>query len=223
MTATLVLVHGAWHGAAVWEQLIAELPGVEIRTVDLTSTGDDPALLGGLHDDATELARVLAGTDGPTVVVAHSYGGTVATEAVTFESGVTHVLNVCAALLDVGESLLGTVGGQPPAWWDVHERHILPLTPEVIFYNGVSPDLTARSVASLRPQSRACFEDAVTRTAWREVPSTYVVCDADAAIPPAAQELLAQRAGAVVHLDSGHSPMLSQPAELAAVVRPLLG
>ena len=223
MTATLVLVHGAWHGPGAWDQLIAELDGVDVVTVDLPSSGTDPATLGGLYDDAAELSRVLAGIEGPTVVVAHSYGGAVATEAVTADSGVAHLVYLCAFQLDVGESLLGLVGGQAPPWWEVHERHIVALTPEEVFYNRVSPELTASSVAALRLQSRAAVEETVTHAGWTVVQSTYVVCDADQAIPPPAQEMLAQRAGTVVHLDAGHSPFLSQPAEVAAIIRPLLG
>lgn len=223
MTATLVLVHGAWHGPGAWDPLIAELDGVDVRTVDLPSSGTDPAALGGLYDDAAELARVLAGIDGPAVVVGHSYGGAVVTEAVTADSGVAHLVYLCAFQLDVGESLLGLVGGQAPPWWEVHEQHIVALTPESVFYNGVSAELTAASVAALRLQSRASVEQPVRQAGWTAVPSTYVVCDADQAIPRPAQEMLAQRAGSVVHLDAGHSPFLSQPAEVAAILRPLLG
>lgn len=163
MTATLVLVHGAWHRPSTWDRMIAELPGIDVRTVDLPSSGDDPQSVGDLHDDAAELARLLAGIDGPSVVVAHSYGGVVATQGITADSGVAHLVYVCAFQLDVGESLLGLVGGQPPPWWEMHDRHIVPLTPEAVFYNGVSPDLTARMVSGLRLQSRATFEQASRR------------------------------------------------------------
>jgi len=223
MTATLVLVHGAWHGPGTWDQLIAELDGVDVRTVDLPSSGTDPASLGDLYDDAAELSRVLAGIEGPAVVVAHSYGGAVATQAITADSGVAHTVYLCAFQLDVGESLLGLVGGQAPPWWEMRGDHLAVLTPEEVFYNRVSPELTAVSVDTLRLQSRASVEQTVTQAAWSVVPSTYVVCDADQAIPPPAQEMLAQRAGNVVHLDAGHSPFLSQPAEVAAIIRPLLG
>ena len=222
MSATLVLVHGAWHDSGSWQPLIDELAGVEVVTVALTSSGDDPATLGGLPEDAAEVTRVLAGIEGPSVVVAHSYGGIPVTEAVTADSGVAHLVYLCAFQLDAGESLLGVVGGQAPPWWEMHETHVVPLTPEEVFYNGVSPELTASSVAALQLQSRAAFESPLTRAAWRELPSTYIVCDDDQAIPREAQEALAQRAGTVHHLQSGHSPMLSQPAEVAALLRPLL-
>lgn len=223
MTATLVLVPGAWHGPAIWDQLVNELPGVDVQTVDLPSNGNDPASLGDLHDDAAELSRVLAGIDGPSVVVAHSYGGVVATQAITTDSGVAHLVYVCAFAFDVGEAVLALVGEQPEPWWELHEKHSVVRTPEAIFYNGVSPELTASAVASLRLQSRASLEQVVTHTAWSAVPSTYIICDRDQAIPPPVQEMLAKRARTVVRLDAGHSPMLSQPAEVAAILRPLLG
>jgi pimeloyl-ACP methyl ester carboxylesterase len=222
MSATVVLVHGAWHGPDCWQPLVDALDGVDVVTVALPSSGAEPAGLAGLPEDAAEVSRVLSGIDGPKVVVAHSYGGAPVTEAVSGDSGATHLVYVCAFQLDVGESLLGLMGGQPQPWYQEHETHLAVTTPEEIFYNGVSPELTASSVAALRLQSRSSFEQPLTRAAWREVPSTYVVCEADRAIPPVAQEMLAQRAGTVHRLPAGHSPFLSHPQELAALLRPLL-
>ncbi len=71
----------------------------------------------------------------------------------------------------------------------------------------------------LRLQSRAAFEQPLTRAAWREVPSTYLVCEADQAIPLLAQERMAQRSRDVVRLPDGHSPFLSSPGEVARVLR----
>lgn len=162
------------------------LDGVDVVTVDLPSSGDDPAALLGLPEDAAEVARVLAGIDGPVVVVAHSYGGLPVTEAVTADSGVTQLVFLCAFQLDVGDSLLGVVGGQAPPWWEVHDQHVIALNPEEVAYNGVPAELIASSVAALQFQSRPSLEQPLTRTAWHDVPSTYVVCDVDQAIPPAA-------------------------------------
>jgi pimeloyl-ACP methyl ester carboxylesterase len=92
------------------------------------------------------------------------------------------------------------------------------LRPEEIFYNDCSPELTAASVARLVPQTRKSFADPITRTAWSEVPTTYVVCERDNAIPVFAQEAMAARAGRVERLDAGHSPFLSLPDELAAII-----
>ncbi|WP_432534412.1 alpha/beta hydrolase [Kineococcus arenarius] len=215
-------MHGAWHGPDCWQPLVEALDGVDVVTVDLPSSGTATDGLTGLPEDAAEVSRVLRSIDGPKVVVAHSYGGAPVTEAVSSESGVTHLVYLCAFQLDVGESLLGLMGGQHQPWYEEHETHLKVTTPEQVFYNGVPPELTASAVSALRLQSRASIEQPVTRAAWREVPSTYVVCDADNAVPPVAQEVLAQRAGTVHHLPAGHSPFLSHPQDLAALLRPLL-
>jgi hypothetical protein len=101
-------------------------------------------------------------------VVAHSYGGAPVTEAVTTGSGVAHLVYVSAFQLDVGESLLGLMGGQAQPWYEEHDTHLAVTTPGPIFYNGVSPELTASSVAALRLQSRSSFEQPLSNAAWRE-------------------------------------------------------
>jgi pimeloyl-ACP methyl ester carboxylesterase len=222
MTATLLLVHGAWHGSWCWEPLVAALDGVPVRTVDLPSVGTDPAALGGLYDDAEAVRAALAGIEGPVVVVGHSYGGAVVTEAVHADSGVAHLVYLCAFQLDEGDSLLGSVGGEAPPWWEAAGPAIAAGSPEQVFYNGVPPELTESSLARLALQSRASVEQPTTNVAWRSVPSTYVVCEQDQAIPVFAQEAMSARAGAVLRMDAGHSPFLSHPAELAALLRPVL-
>ncbi len=92
----------------------------------------------------------------------------------------------------------------------------------MVFYNGVSPELTRRSVAKLSLHSRAAAEQPLTNAAWKTVPSTYIICERDRSIPVSAQEAMAQRAGEVLRLDSGHSPFLSQPERLAEMLRPIL-
>ena len=222
MTPTLVLVHGAWHGSWCWEPLADALGDVPVQTIDLLSAGNDPAALGDLHADAAALRSALSNIGGPTVVLGHSYGGAVITEAVTADSGVVHLIYLCAFLLDEGESLAGAVGGTPPPWWDVRGDHVLVHTPAEVFYNDVSPELTARSVPRVSAHSLAAFEQPLTNAGWKAVPSTYVICEQDHAIPPFAQEAMAQRAGEVIRMNTGHSPFLSQPQALASLLRPIL-
>ncbi len=165
----------------------------------------------------------LAGVGGPVVVVGHSYGDAVVSEAATADTGAAHLVYLCAFQLDVGESLLAAAGGQAPPWWEVHDRHIVTTTPEHVFYDDCPADLTADAVGRLGLQSRASFEQPLTRAAWRETPSTYVVCETDQAIPLFAQEQMAQRAGDVVRLPDGHSPFLSSPGEVARILRDVAG
>ena len=74
-------------------------------------------------------------------------------------------------------------------------------------------------MARLGRQSRASVEEPLTNVAWRDVPSTYVVCEQDQAIPVFAQEAMSKRAGEVLRLAAGHSPFLSHPEQLAGLLR----
>ena len=222
MPPTLLLVHGAWHTSWCWQPLIAELSGVDVVTVDLPSSGTDPQTLGDLTADAAVVRDALAGIDGPVVLVGHSYGGLPITEAATAELGVAHLVYLCAFQLDAGDSLVASLGGEVPPWQEIHETHVRVTTPVLVFYNGVAPELTEQAVARLQLQSTRALTQPLSRAAWRDLPSTYIVCEQDQAIPMFAQEAMSARAGTVLRLDAGHSPFLSQPAELAAVLRKVL-
>jgi|SRR5271166_718795 len=93
------------------------------------------------------------------------------------------------------------------------------MTPRTVFYNDVDAQTARRAVSQLGYQSYASMRQQLTETAWKVVPSTYVVCDGDNAIPVAAQELFAKRADDVQRLPTSHSPFLSRPAALARLIR----
>jgi pimeloyl-ACP methyl ester carboxylesterase len=218
---TLVLVHGAWHGPWAWRRIVEELGDLDVRTVALPSVGPDLSALGDMHTDAEAVRAAVAVVDGPVVVCAHSYGGVPVTEALAGVPNVVGLVYLCAFQLDVGESLLSAVGGGAPSWWDVHraEGYVDPLRPFETFYADVRPHTARGAVARLGHQSLAAFEQPLTRAAWRTVPSTYVVCERDAAIPVVAQEMMAERAGRVLRMPASHSPFLSRPAQLAGILR----
>ncbi|GAA1687327.1 alpha/beta hydrolase [Kribbella yunnanensis] len=214
----VLLVHGAWHGAWCWEPLKALLvgEGLRVETVALPSVAPVGAVRYGLHDDAKAVREAISAIGGPVVVVAHSYGGEPATEGAAGLAEVQRVIYVAAFLLDVGESLLKAIGGTPPPWWQIDGETFRPLTPETVFFNDV--DDPADAVRRLQTQSYAVATEELTAAAWRTIDSTYVVCENDNAIPVFAQEAMAQRAGSVERLASGHSPFLSCPEALAAVI-----
>jgi pimeloyl-ACP methyl ester carboxylesterase len=222
MPPTLVLVHGAWHDPWCWQPVVDELPGVDVVTVDLPSSGPVPDSLGDLTADADAVRAALAGIEGPVVLVGHSYGGIPVTEAATAELGVAQLVYLCAFQLDVGDSLVSGLGGDVPPWQGLYPTHVRATTPEAVFYNGVGPELTAQAVARLGLQSTSSLTQPLSRAAWRELPSTYVVCEQDQAIPVPAQEAMSGRAGTVLRLGTGHSPFLAAPAELAALFRGVL-
>ncbi|MFC4943544.1 alpha/beta hydrolase [Pseudonocardia sp. GCM10023141] len=221
MPSTVVLVHGAWHGAWAWDRFLPELSDLETRTVELPSVGSDPAALGDLYADAAAVRAAVAALDGPVVVVAHSYGGAPVSEGLVGLPQVSGIVYVCAFQLDVGESLAAAVGGSAPDWWDMHEEqgYVDTLRPEEIFYGGVDAATVADAIGKLRHQGLAAFAQPQTAAAWHDIPSTYVVCEQDNAIPAVAQEAMAKRSDRVVRMDTSHSPFLTRPAELAAIIR----
>jgi pimeloyl-ACP methyl ester carboxylesterase len=220
-TATVLLVHGAWHGPWMWGALVREMPDVDVRTVALPSCGRDPAALGDLHADAAAVRSAAAAIHGPVLVCAHSYGGVPATEGAADLSNVVGLVYLCAFQLDVGESLAGAAGGAPPGWWDVHaaEGYVDAQRPLEVFYADVDEAVARDAIMRLGHQSLVSFGQQVTKAAWRTIPSTYVVCEQDRAVPVEAQEAMAQRAGRVLRMPSSHSPFLSRPAQLAGILR----
>jgi pimeloyl-ACP methyl ester carboxylesterase len=217
--AQLLLIHGGFHGSWVWQKLIYRLGplGLRVRTVELPSVAAKGELRYGMLDDAAEVRRRLKAINGPVVAVAHSYGGMVITEAAVGLANVSHIIYLAAFQLDIGDSLLGTVEEAPP-WWIVDGDTLTADRPLETFYADVPPDHAALAIARLQPSSYATVTERLTGAAWRNIPSTYVICERDHALPLSAQEQMAKRATNIRRLQSSHSPMLSQPAEVAQII-----
>ncbi|MER5451265.1 alpha/beta fold hydrolase [Streptomyces sp. NPDC002764] len=211
---TMLLVHGAWHGSWCWDELRAALHAANwsTRTVDLPSAGQDC----GMYEDAQAILDELGRIDGPVVIVAHSYGGIPVTQAAAKAPDVARIIYLAAYQLDVEESLLGFHGAPLPD--EPHGLQPVPDDPLTMFYGDV-PDADAReAVQRLVPQSVRSFGEPPTQAGWHTVASAYIVCEHDQALPPQHQEALATRSGEVHRLASGHSPFLSMPHELAALL-----
>lgn len=219
----VILVHGAWHGPWAWSEIAERLTAEGIRSValDLPSKGLDALALGDLYDDAEVVRKAIAAADGPALVVAHSYGGLPVSEG---GAGAAHLVYLAAFMLEPGQSLLGLRGGVDPEWWITSEdgETLLPDDPEHVFYADCPPEVAARAAAALVPQRKLVFSQELHTAAWQTVPSTYVVCERDNAIPPALQELMAQHAGTVSRIDASHSPFLSRPDEVTAIIQETL-
>lgn len=221
---SLLLVPGAWHRAEHWDLLVDQLWDLDVHTVTLTSSGNDPAGLRDMHADAEIIAQTAAAIDRPVVVVAHSYGGIPTTQGLSSATNVQRIIYLAAFLLNAGESCLSLSGNSLMPWARLHQRHgigdyVEALTPETVFYHDVETVATERAVAQLCYQSYASMRQELTETAWKAIPSTYVICESDNAIPVAMQELMAQRADDIQRMGTSHSPFLSQPAALAQLIR----
>ena len=212
---TFLLVHGAWHGSWAWDKLkpILEADGWTTRTVDLPSAGDPEA---GIHDDARTVRQALDRIQGPAVVVGHSYGGIPVTQAVTDAANVAHIVYLSAYQLDIGESLWGSHGAPVPE----EPEGLTPVanSPLNAFYVGMPDDEAEVAVQRLVPQSVRSFAEPLTQAGWRTTPSTYIVCEQDLALPAEYQEVLAARSSTVHRIAWGHSPFLTEPADLAALL-----
>jgi pimeloyl-ACP methyl ester carboxylesterase len=229
---TVVLVHGAWHGAWCWAPLQAELDrlGVPSYAPDLPGHGTSAEPLGDLHGDARCVVEVIdrLGTD--VLLVGHSYGGAVISEAGARSPHVRRLAYLTAFVLDEGESMntiavLAGVPGVPESLLPTARRRLdngtLVLDPVAIvpaLYGHCTPEVQRASVARLTPQPIPTFTQAATAAAWRHLPSTYVRCTDDLTVPLTHQDAMAARCDEVLSLATDHSPFASLPSETAAII-----
>jgi len=210
-----VLVHGAWHGAWCWDAVVAELRArdVEVVAVELPLTG--------LDDDAAAARRAIIASGPGTVVVGHSYGGEVISAAARGLPEATHLIYLCALMLDADEdagTLMGAHGSEIVG-------AVVPEGDQLVIDRGRAGDLlygdsdeatVAAIVPRLRPMTFSPHDTGVP--AWRAVPSTYVICTQDRAIAPSLQRELATHAGSVVEWPTDHSPFLTRPDDVADLI-----
>lgn len=216
----LVFVHGAFHQSWVWQAVLDRLTprGWRVETVDLPSVATEAKSRSGMYDDAEAIRELLARTSCQQIVVAHSYGGIPVTQVAHELPQVRHIVYVAAFQLDIGESLRGAAGGHLAPWVRVNGNTATADRPIEIFYNDVEPVTAAEAQSRLLPSALAAFTEPLTAAAWRCVPSTYVICGRDQCVMRPWQEAMAQRASRISRLSAGHSPMLSQPEALAAII-----
>jgi pimeloyl-ACP methyl ester carboxylesterase len=226
----VVFVHGAcvrdgswwWHRTA---ELLRER-GVSSAAPALPSCGEAGPAAGadgpGLPEDVAAVRRVLLDGDEPTVVVAHSYGGIVTAEAAAGVGSVHHLVLVSSYLPEVGQSLSDFGDGTPAPFLDVDpEGGTFGVRPGLLvdtFLQDCDPVVRAQAPGHLARQSLRVTGQPVGAAAWRQVPSTYLVCTRDRGTPARRQREFARRAGRVVDVDAGHHPFLSRPAAVRDLV-----
>ena len=221
---TMVLVHGAWHGSGCWapvrEALHAEGFGtVAVDNPSVTHPGSD------LAADGDNLRAALDAVGGPVVLVGHSYGGAVVSDAGAHPN-VVRVVYLTAFALEVGESVMqnSLAGGEEMKLGEAlqFDGDVITVDPERVvefFYHDCTQPVADAAAAKLLPMSVAAMAGASRGAAWREKPASYIVCTDDRAIPVALQRACTQRVGDdVVEMPTSHSPFLSRPDELAHVL-----
>jgi pimeloyl-ACP methyl ester carboxylesterase len=205
---TIILVHGAWADGSSWSKLIPLLKstGANIVAVQLPLTS--------LAADAAVTKRAIADADGPVLLVAHSWGGNVITEAGN-DPKVVGLVYLAAGAPDVGESFADLIKPYPPA------PALGDATQDAAGFFRLTPKgMTADTMAVTQgPLNGAAFADKATMAAWKSRPSWYIVAGNDRVVPVELERKLAARMHATtITLPSSHVIMLSHPSEVAAFI-----
>lgn len=217
---TVVLVHGAWHGAWCWERVVDRLAAEGVPAVAVQLPGPE-GLPGDLHADADAVRRTLDDLDGPVVLCGHSYGGAVITEAGTHPA-VAHLVYVAAFVPDEEQGVRDLLAAESRAGLSRLAADGLAHIDAVgvaSLYHDCDPVDVEWAAVRMRPQRPEGFLQPVALPAWRKVPSTYAICTQDQAVYPRLQRRMAARAGAeVVEWPTGHSPFACRPDLVAGLL-----
>src|SRR5213596_3484939 len=215
----IVLVHGGFVDGSGWESVyqILKEDGYNVSIVQ------NPTI--SLEDDVAVTRRILAAQDGPAILVGHSYGGAVITEAGN-DPRVAGLVYITAFAPDKGESVASLIKDPPPG---APVPPILPpqdgylLLDRAKFAASFAGDVEAEKAAFMAdsqvPWGLEALSGAITEPAWKTKPSWYLVATDDKMIPPPAQRFMAQRVGAtVIEVAASHSIYVSRPDAVAALM-----
>jgi pimeloyl-ACP methyl ester carboxylesterase len=215
----IVLVHGGFVDGSGWQGVynILKKNGYNVSIVQ------NPTI--SLKDDVAVTKRTLEAQDGPAILVGHSYGGAVITEAGTHPK-VAGLAYITAFAPDKGESVASLIKDPPPG---APVPPILPPQDGYLFLDkakfpasfaaDVDPEEAAFMADSQVPWGVEALSGTITEPAWKAKPSWYLVVTEDKMIPPIAQRAMAKRAGAaVVEVKGSHAIYVSQPAAVAALI-----
>jgi pimeloyl-ACP methyl ester carboxylesterase len=226
---TIVLVHGDWADASSWTSVIKRLQHKGFTVLA------PPNLLRGPVADAPYLAGYLASISGPIVLVAHSYGGFVATNAATGNDNVKALVYIDAFAPDEGETA-GELVARGHSCVDGNALSQVPYDGGVDLYlrwepnlsypgfiecfaNGVDRDEAAVLAAVQRPAAPAQFAEPSGPPAWKTIPSWSLIGTQDHVIPLALQEEMSGRAGAhITRLKAGHLSLITHPGDVTKVI-----
>jgi len=215
----VVLVHGGFVDGSGWEGVYQIL-----KQHGFTVTiAQNPTL--SLAGDVGVAKRALAGLSGPAILVGHSYGGVVITEAGTAPN-VAGLVYIAAFAPDQGESVSSLIKDPPPG---APVPPILPPQDGFLFLDkekfaasfaaDVAPDTAAFMADAQVPWGVEALAGTVTSPAWKSSPSWYLVATSDKMIPPAAQRAMSKRAEAtVVEVDGSHAVYVSKPEAVAQLI-----
>ena len=211
----IVLVHGAWADGSCWSNVIERLQadGYKVTAPQLPENS--------LADDVARVRLVLSRQSGPTLLVAHSYGGQVITALGTDAPNVVGLVYIAGFGLDEGESLGALLQQGPPspatANIDVDSEGSAWIPEDDFlahFAADIDPVKAKVMYAVQQPLTMSAFDEVMGTPAWKSLPSWFMVAENDEVISPDGQRQFAQRMGAdTIEVDTGHVAMVSHPEE----------
>jgi pimeloyl-ACP methyl ester carboxylesterase len=217
---TVVLVHGFWGGAAHWSKVIVEL---DRRGYESLAAVENP--LTSLGDDVRRTQQMVKQVDGPVLLVGHSYGGAVITEAGDLPN-VVGLVYIAAFAPDAGESLGQITEQMPPA-------AAANIAPDSDGYVWIAQDRLQESFCQDLPGDEALvmavtqkapvgatFGDTITNPAWKQKPTWYQVSTEDRMIHPDNERRMAERMTPrrTIELAAGHASLASQPVAVSDLI-----
>jgi pimeloyl-ACP methyl ester carboxylesterase len=221
---TVVLVHGAFADAAGWSEVTERL---QERGYTVIAPANP---LRGLASDAAYVGSVIDTIPGPVVLVGHSYGGAVITNAATGRDNVEALVYIAAFAPDAGETIGGLVALAPGSMLTPDalvirtypggaDGYVDPARFREIFAGDLGRDEAAVLAATQRPSDVGILDEKSSVPAWSTVPSWYLVATRDNLIPPDAQRMMAERAGSItIEVRSSHVAMMSHPRQAVELI-----
>jgi pimeloyl-ACP methyl ester carboxylesterase len=214
----IVLVHGLWADGSSWSKVIPILENAGHRVIAVQLAAHS------LADDVATVKRAIDLVGGPTIVVAHSFGGFVITNAAYNNPNVTGLVYVSAFAPDEGESAVNFVPVEslPPGLLVFDSGGFAYLNPEMFpqaFAQDVNTTEAEILAAVQKPANQSLFTAPSGPPAWKQLPTWFVVSENDRIIPPDAERMFAQRMNATtISLDSSHASLVSHPDEIAQLI-----
>lgn len=225
---TIVLVHGGWDNSTGWNAIVAKLQKSGFEVIAPANQLRD------LASDSAYVSSVLDTIEGPIILVGHSYGGAVITNAAAGHGNVKALVYIAAFAPDEGESLFQLVTMNPgselgpvliarpyplPGGGEGIDLYITREGVRTAFAQDLPRKTTDLMFATQRPFTQEAFGAPSGTPAWKSIPSWYLVASEDRAIPPVTQRFMAERAGAqTTEVEASHVPHISQPEAVTEII-----